>query len=108
MLQPEVATQGLAAKPTLEADDMVLLHRAPDRDRRRQRFRRQRRHSAEPTECLVYGCDQTRELIDSDRVFRKITLDDMRDQAAIDLLRPVFLNHIFWVKLSRGGKYGRS
>jgi hypothetical protein len=32
----------------------------------------------------------------------------MRDQAAIDLLRPVFLNHIFSAKLSRGGKYGRS
>jgi hypothetical protein len=38
----------------------------------------------------VYGCNQTGELIDSDRVFYNITLDDMRDQAAIDLLRPVF------------------
>ena len=106
--QPKMAAQGLGAKPTFETDDMILLHRAPDRDRRRQRFRRQRRHSAEPTECLVYGCDQTGELIDSDRVFYNITLDDMRDQAAIDLLRPVFLDHIFSAKLSCGGKYGRS
>ena len=94
MPQPEVATQGLAAKPTLEADDMVLLHRAPDRDRRRQRFRRQRRRSAQPTECRVYGCDQTRELIDSDAVFRDITLDDTRDQARINFLGCAFLAHI--------------
>jgi hypothetical protein len=98
MLHPEMAAQGLGAKPTFEADNMILLYRAPDRDRRGQRWRRQRRCSAEPTECLVYDCNQTRELIDSDRVFGNITLDDMRDQAGIDLLRRAFLSHIFSAK----------
>jgi hypothetical protein len=108
MLHPEVAAQDLRAKPTFETDDMIPLHRAPDRDRRRQRFRRQRRRSVQPTERLVYGCNQTRELIDGDRVLRNITLDDMRDQAGIDLLRRAFLSHILSAKLSRDGKYGRN
>ena len=103
---PEVTPKGQAPKPAFQTDDMILLHRTPDRDRRHQRFRRQRRRSAQSTECLVYGCDQAGELIDGDRVFRNITLDDIRDQAGIDLVRRAFLSHIFSPALSRGGKYG--
>ena len=94
MLHPEVAAQDLRAKPTFETDDMILLHRAPDRDRRRQRFRRQRRRSAQLAEWLVYGCNQARELIGGDRVFRDITPDDTRDQGGIDLLCCAFLVHV--------------
>jgi hypothetical protein len=107
MLHPQVAAQGFGAKPTFETDDMILLHRASDRDRRRRRFRCQRRRSSE-AEGLIYGCNQARELIDSDLIFGNITPNDMRDQAGIHLLRRAFLSHIFSAKLSRGGKYGQN
>jgi hypothetical protein len=42
----------------------------------------------------VYGCNQARELIDSDAVFRDITLYDTRDQAQINFLGCAFLAHI--------------
>lgn len=90
---PEVTTQRRAAKPAFETDDMVSLHRAPDRDRRRQYFCLGRR-AAGAAERTVYDCDETCELIDSDAVFCDITLDDARDQAAIDGQRCVFLGHI--------------
>jgi hypothetical protein len=83
MLHSEVAAQGLGAKPAFKTDDMILLHRTPDRDRRCQPCRPRWRRSAETTECLVYGCDQSRDLIASDRAFRNITLDDIRHQSGL-------------------------
>ena len=43
----------------------------------------------------MYGCNQARELIDSDAVFRNVTADDMRDQAGIELVSRLFLGHVF-------------
>ena len=42
----------------------------------------------------MYGCNQARELIDSDSVFRDITLDDTRNQARINFLGCGFPTHI--------------
>ena len=85
-----------ATKPTFETDDMILLHRAPDRDRRRQGFRHGcRRICAEAAEHTVYRSNQARKLIGSDAVFSDIAADDHRHQAGIDLLRGTLVGHIF-------------
>ena len=74
--------QHQAAKPAFQADDMLVLHRSPDRHRRCQHFRQGRRRvSPEATERAVYRCNQPRELIDTDTALRDITTDDLGDQA---------------------------
>ena len=92
----EMPAQHQAAKPAFEADDMLVLHRSPDRNRRRQGFGREhRRVRAETTERAMHRCDKTPDLIDTDTVLPDITTDDLRNQAGIDLLRGTFLGHIF-------------
>jgi hypothetical protein len=59
-----------AAISAFEADDMVVLHRSPDRDcRRRRGWRRRRRALAEANERAMHFCNQARELIDADRFY---------------------------------------
>ena len=86
--------QHLAAKPAFEANDMVVLHRAPDRDRRFQRDRC-RRALAEAAEGTMYCCNQPRHLIEPDTIFSDITTDDLRHHARIHLLRTAVIGHIF-------------
>ena len=87
----------LAEKPTLEADDMVVLHRSPDRDSRHQRGRRRRgRALAEATERAMHRRYQTCHLINVDTILRDITPDNLRDQAEINHLRGAFICHIFY------------
>lgn len=62
VLHPQMAAQGLAAKPTFEADDMVMLHRPPDRHRRHQRL------GGRALPDIVYRSDQTRQFTDRDAV----------------------------------------
>ena len=57
----EMPAQHQAAKPAFEADNMLVLHRSPDRNRRRQGLGRgHRRSRAETTERAVHHCDQPR------------------------------------------------
>ena len=78
--------QHQATKPAFEADDMVVLHRSPNRDCRRQRDRL-RRALAEATERTMHRRNQSRKLINGDTILRDITTDDLRYQAGINLLR---------------------
>ena len=87
MPHPEVPPQGLAAAPTFETDDMVLMHGSPDRNRRGQRRHGRRRCHAEAAERAVNGCNEVPELIGSDLVLRDITANDSDHEAAIYLLR---------------------
>jgi hypothetical protein len=66
---PQMPAQGGRAKSAFQADDMVWLHRSPDRHCRCQFLRcrcGRRRICAEPAQCLMHGCNQSPELIDSD------------------------------------------
>jgi hypothetical protein len=94
MPHPEVTAQGLAAKPTFETDDMVLLNRSADRNRRGGHFRGGRRYRhAEAAQRTVYRSNVTSELIGGDPVLREITANDSDYEAAIELVRDAFLGH---------------
>jgi hypothetical protein len=54
----EMPAQHQAAKPAFEADNMLALHRSPDRNRRRQHFRQGRRRGRpEAAERAVHRCN---------------------------------------------------
>jgi hypothetical protein len=90
----EMPAQHQATKPAFEADDMVVLHRSPNRDCRHQRDRL-RRALAEATECAMHRHNQSRKLINGDTILRDITTDDLGNQAGINLLRAAVIGHIF-------------
>jgi hypothetical protein len=93
-----------AAISAFEADDMVVLHRSPDRDCRRRRGRRRRRRAlAEANERAMHFCNQARELIDADSILRDVATDDPRNQAEINRLRGTFFNHIFCPNVRAAG-----
>jgi len=73
---------------------MIPLHRAPDRHRWRQYFGHGWRRCAGAPERAVYGCNQARELIDSDAVFLDVTPYNTSDQARINFLGYAYLAHI--------------
>src|SRR5262249_26184047 len=94
MPHPEVATQGLTAKPTLKTNDMVLLNRSPDRHRRTARFCGGFRPShAEATQRTMRRCDERSELFGSDLVLRDVIANDGDHEGEIELLRDAFLGH---------------
>ena len=96
MRHAEMPEQHQAAKPAFEADDMLVLHRSPDRNRRRQGLGRgHRRIRAETTERAVHRCNQPRELIHADTVLRDLTTDDLGDQDGVDFLCTAVIGHIF-------------
>jgi hypothetical protein len=93
MRHAQMPAQRLAAKPAFEADDMVVLHRSPDRDRRRQRDGgRHRRALAKAGKRAMHHRNQSRNLINGDIILRDITPDDLRNQAEINP-RDVFIGH---------------
>jgi hypothetical protein len=92
----DMPAEHLAQKPAFKADDMVVLHRSPDRNSRHQRrWRRRRRALDEATERAMHRRNQSRHLINTDTILRDITPDDLRDQAKINHLRGAFIGHIF-------------
>ena len=93
-------TQYQATKPAFETDDMVVLHRSPNRDCRHQRDRL-RRALAEATERAMHRRNQSRELINGDTILPDITTDDLGDQAGINLLRTAVISHIFCPNVRR-------
>ena len=81
VLHPQVAAQGLRAKSALETHDILRLHRAPDRHRRRLRLRgRGRLVATETAQRAVHHRDQRPDLIDGNTVFGDITTDNFGDQ----------------------------
>jgi hypothetical protein len=90
----EMPAQHQATKPAFEADDMVVLHRPPNRDCRCRRSRL-RRALAEATERAMHDGNQSRKLINGDTVLCDITTDDLHNQARISLLRTAVIGHIF-------------
>jgi hypothetical protein len=52
--KPQVAPNGYAAKSTFETDDMILLHRAPDRHRRLRGLLR-RWDGSETRQCAMHA-----------------------------------------------------
>ncbi len=114
MRRAEMPAQGPPAKSAFEANDMVGLHRSPDRHRRRQRFRQGcRRVCPEATEGAMHRRDQPRNLIDADTVLRDITCDDLRNHTGEDLLRGAFISHIvnlmlFEINVVEGGLFAIS
>jgi len=95
MHHAQMPAQHLAAKPAFEADDLLGLHRSPDRDRRLQRSRRRcGRARAEAAERAMHRRNQARNLISTDTILRNITTDDLRNQAEINLLRTAVIGHI--------------
>ena len=97
MSDADMPAEHLTEKPAVEADDMVVLYRSPDRDSRHQQGRRRRRRAlAEATERAMHRRYQSRNLINADTILRDITPDDLRDQAEINHLRGAFIGHIFY------------
>ena len=100
----EMPAEHPAAISALEADDMVVLHRSPDRDCGRRRGRRRRRCAlAEATERAMHRRNEARELIEADSILRDIATDDPRNQEEINCLRGTFINHIFYPTLDVRG-----
>jgi len=109
MSDAEMPVEHPAAISAFEADDMLVLHRSPDRDCRRRRGRRRRRRAlAEATERATHFCNQARELIDADSILRDVATDDPRNQAEINRLRGTFFNHIFYPNVRARCLYGTS
>jgi hypothetical protein len=106
MSDAEMPAEHPAAISAFEADDMVVLHRSPDRDCRRRRGRlRRRRALAEATERAMHFCNQARELIDADSILRDVATDDPHNQAEINRLRGTLINHIFYPNVRAVGVY---
>ena len=104
MSDAEMPAEHPAAISAFEADDMVVLHRSPDRDGRRRRGRRRRRRAlAEANERAMHFCNQARELIDADSILRDVATDDPRNQAEISRLWGTFFNHVFYPTLEPPG-----
>jgi hypothetical protein len=89
---PQMPAQRLRAKSALEANDIILLHRAADRHRRPRRLLH-RCGVPETRECAVHFDDQCCELVGRDLVMSHISADDLGDLMWIDLLRRVFVCH---------------
>jgi hypothetical protein len=89
MSDAEMPAEHPAAISAFETDDMLVLHRSPDRDCRR------RGALAEATERAMHFCNQARDLIDADSILRDVATDDPHNQAKISRLRGTF-NHIFY------------
>jgi hypothetical protein len=88
----DMPAEHLAQKPAFKADDMVVLHRSPDRNSRHQRrWRRRRRALDEATERAMHRRNQSRHLINTDTI---LPPDDLRDQAKINHLRGAFIGHL--------------
>jgi hypothetical protein len=80
---PQMAAEHLRAISALEANDVILLDRASDRNRR---LRRLLRRSGMPKtgERPMHLDDQSCELVDRDLVMPHIAADDLRDLIRID------------------------
>src|SRR5262249_40880252 len=96
MSNAEMPAEHLAAKPAFKANNIVALHRSPDRDSRDQR-RRCWFALAEATECAMHCRNQAGDLIDSDTMLRDITTDNPRNQDELNLLRGPVLGHVFHI-----------
>jgi hypothetical protein len=84
MGDPQMAAKHLRGIPALEADDVILVDRAPDRNRRRRQVLC-RGGTPETGERLMHLRDQCRKLFGRDLVVPHITADDFRDPIEIDL-----------------------
>ncbi len=84
MSDANMPAQHLAAEAAVETDHIVLLHRAPDRHRRRPPFFRRRR-APETGERSPHFGNEARELIDADLVMLHIVTDNARDETRINL-----------------------
>src|SRR5438309_9641541 len=73
----QMPAQGLAFKATLEADDMIALHRSPDRHRRHSHCFRLDGLS-ELVDGLLHCDDQRRQLIRCQGMIAEIAGDDFR------------------------------
>jgi hypothetical protein len=73
----DVPAQGLASKAALEADDMIALHRSPDRHRRHSHCFRLDGLS-ELVDGLLHCDDQRRQLIRCQGMIAEIACDDFR------------------------------
>ena len=82
--QPKVAAQGLGAKPTFETDNMILLHRAPDRHRRLRPLLHWR-GAPETGQCAMHLNDKCSEPVGRDLVMSHIAADDAHNLIEIDL-----------------------
>ena len=85
MAHPEMAAQGVTAKPTFETNDIVAPHRLPDRHCRLERQRRCTR--LEPAKRSMHLDDQCHELVGSDLVMPHVAPDDACDMMQIDPAR---------------------
>ena len=84
MGDPQMAAEHLRGIPALEADDVILLDRAPDRNRRFTPLLG-RCCAPEAGERLMHLRDQCWELFGRELAMPYITPDDLRDPNGIDL-----------------------
>jgi hypothetical protein len=88
----QMAAENLCAKPALEANHVILLHRASDRHRWPRRLLH-RWGATETGQCAMHLDDQCREVVGRDLVVSQIAANDLGDLMRIDALRWVFLCH---------------
>ena len=90
---PQMATKHLRAISALEANDVILLDRALDRNRR---LRRRLRRGGTPKagERPMHLDDQSCKLVDRDLVMPHIAADDLRDLIRIDPRRRFFCHRV--------------
>ena len=90
---PQMPTEHLRAKPALKANDVILLDRASDRNRRLRRLFR-RCGTPETGERAMHLHDQSCELVGRDLVMPYIATDDLRDPIGIDPWRRFFCHRV--------------
>ena len=82
---PQMPAEHLRAKPALEADDVIGLHRASDRNCRSACLRHWRGGLPKAGECTMDGDDQFNKLLGSELMMPHITADNARDLMEIAL-----------------------
>jgi hypothetical protein len=97
---PQMAAEHLRAIPALEANDVILLDRASDRNRRLRRLLR-RCGTPETGEHPMHLHDQSCELVGRDLVMPYIAADDFRELIEIDPRRRFFLADVLFVTESK-------
>ena len=81
-----MTAQRLRAKPALEANYIILLHRASDRHRRLRRLLH-RLGPPETGQCPMHHDNQRCKLVGRDLVMPQIATDNLRDAIRIDRQR---------------------
>ena len=97
---PQVPAEHLGAIPALEADDMILLDRAPDRHGWLGLFLRRGHSAPESGEPAMHLGNQAGELVGPDLVMPDITADDARDPIGSNLRRHILFGHRIFLDLS--------